>query len=264
MTFVSIVTVGMTLFFLGVALIAFMNLHRWLGEASEQAGVILYLRDSVASDSAARGRLETRIASFPQTSSVTFVGKDEARRRFERMYGLEMLDAAEENPLPASFELTLDDRHRTPEALGALKRELGELAGVEDVRYAEEWQVFLERARVYFAVAAALLAPVFVLALHFMIANTIKLTIYARRELVTNMHFVGATDLYIKTPFILEGMVQGMVGGGIAVMALATLRALTGRVSLYWGPWYFFLLVFMVGVLFGWMGSRSAVRKFLA
>ncbi|MBD3315532.1 MAG: hypothetical protein GF344_07070 [Chitinivibrionales bacterium] len=263
MTFVSIVTVGVTLFFLGAALVAFLNLHRWLGEASEQAGIILYLHDDTASDSLARAHLETRIRSYPQTASVTFVDKEEARRRFEELYGLEMLEAVEDNPLPASFELTLDKNYRAPEALATLRDEFGGLTGVEEVRYSEEWQRFLESARIYFLLAAGLLVPVFILALHFMIANTIKLTIYARRDLVTNMHFVGATDTYIKMPFILEGMVQGMFGGGFAVAALAAFKVLLSKLSLYWGPWYFLLLVFAMGVVFGWMGSRSAVRKFL-
>jgi cell division transport system permease protein len=97
-----------------------------------------------------------------------------------------------------------------------------------------------------------------------MIANTIKLTIYARRELVHNMHFVGATDAYIRAPFILEGMLQGFIGGALAVGGLFIIKIIpASHVPIYWGPWYTFLLLLPVGVLFGCIGSVDAVRKFL-
>ena len=100
--------------------------------------------------------------------------------------------------------------------------------------------------------------------LYFMIANTIKLTIYARKELVHNMHFVGATNTYIKMPFIMEGILQGIIGGLFAVGLLGGLKMATVSViHLWWGPWFSFLIIFIVGALFGFIGSMSAVRKFL-
>jgi cell division transport system permease protein len=143
---------------------------------------------------------------------------------------------------------------------------------VEGVYYSREWIAVLKKLRNWFTVGALLVGPFLFLALHSLIANTIKLTIYARRDLVTNMRFVGATDFYIKMPFVLEGMLQGMVGGAAAVLGLVVLRFALASFSLQWGlrigtlwlgPSYLFLLIFVVGVTFGWIGSMSAVRKFL-
>jgi cell division transport system permease protein len=96
-----------------------------------------------------------------------------------------------------------------------------------------------------------------------MISNTIKLTIYARRELVKNMHLVGATSFFINTPFILEGMVQGGFGACVSVIALAILKLSFAHIPLLWGPDSLMGFILFTGVFFGWIGSLSAVRKFM-
>lgn len=263
MTFVSIITIAITLFFLGCVIVGFMNIRLWLEEASKKAGVVVYLKDSLYEDSARCANIVSEIELFPQVESVSLVGKQDAWERFEKLYGSEMLDAVDENPLPASLEITLNQKHLYSDATGALKSELEQFEGVEGIRYSHEWLAVLRKFRRMFTWGAIFIVPILLIALHFMIANTIKLTIYARKDLITNMHFVGATDLYIKTPFVLEGMLQGMIGGFIGVTCLYILKLLFSHFSLYWGVWYLLPAIFLVGILFGWIGSMSAVRRFL-
>jgi cell division transport system permease protein len=263
-TFVSIVTVGVTLFFLGLIGIGYWNLGLWLDKASDQPTVVVYLHEETAADSVATARLREKVGAFPQAGSVTLVDKQNAWNRFEQTFGVEMLEAVDENPLPASLEITLAPRYRGGQALESFLFELRQLGGVEDVQHEQAWQAQLEGLRRYFRLGALPIVAVLLLALHFMIANTIKLTIYARRDLVTNMHFVGATDLYIRAPFVLEGMLQGMIGGIFAVIGLLFLRATLSQFALQWGSVSLMLIVFLfVGAIFGWIGSWSAVRKFL-
>jgi cell division transport system permease protein len=263
MTFVSIITIAVALFALGVAGVGYMSVRYWLAAVLDQPGLIVYIDDAVYEDSSARERLTARIADFPQVQSLSLIGKDSAWTRFRGLYGQEMLEAVDENPFPASLEIALAGAYQSPEAVAELKTDIGNLDGVEGVYYSREWIRILKKMRTWFGLGTMLVVPFLVLALHFMIANTIKLTIYARRDLVTNMRFVGATDFYIKMPFVLEGMLQGMVGGVLGVSALAVLRLLFSDSVLHWGPWYLFLVIFSVGVMFGWIGSMSAVRKFL-
>jgi cell division transport system permease protein len=102
------------------------------------------------------------------------------------------------------------------------------------------------------------------LVLHIMISNTIKLTIYARRELVRNMELVGATRFFINTPFILEGMVQGILGACVSGISLTLIKVSFSHISLSWGPSFLPGLLLLTGAFFGWIGSLSAVRKFMS
>ena len=136
--------------------------------------------------------------------------------------------------------------------------------GVESVRYSREWIDLVERFRWYFFMASAIIGLIMILVLHFMISNTIKLTIYARKELVQNMHMVGATELFINMPFLLEGMLQGFIGGVVCIVALFFAKVSLSHLSFSWGPGNLPLIILSIGVFFGWIGSITAVRKFLA
>lgn len=263
MTFVSIVTIAITLFFLGCVILSGMNIRRWLDEASNQAGVVVYLEDAFGGDSARCDEIVSRIQALPLVDSVFFVNKEDAWNRFEKLYGSEMLDAVDENPLPSSIDITLHKEFVYGGGADAFKRELEQFDGIEGIQYSQEWLAVLRRFNRIFIGSAIVIVPLLLLALLFMISNTVKLTIYARRDLITNMYYVGATDLYIKMPFIMEGILQGMIGGMIAIMGLSLLKLFLFHFSLYWGTAYFSLVIFSIGVLFGWIGSIGAVQRFL-
>ncbi len=263
MTFVSIITIAVALFFFGCIVVAFLNIRIWLKDVSKQAGIVVYLEDDLYKDSIACDSIVKKINSLPQVESVTLIGKQDAWDKFKKLYGAEMLDAVDENPLPASIDIVLVQKNLYSDEISSLKKELDRIEGIDGIHYSREWLAKLKKFRKFFFWSIVFIVPILIIALHFMIANTIKLTIYARKDLVTNMHFVGATDFYIKIPFILEGMLQGMIGGAIGITGLSFLRLFLSRFSLYWGNWYIFPVIFSVGVIFGWIGSISAVRRFL-
>jgi cell division transport system permease protein len=262
MTFVSIVTIGVTLFFLGVILVGYYNLRLWHQRIASEANVSVYLEDACGPDSAQT--ILARVAALPAVAAVHLVDKEQAWERFQQLYGSEMLEAVDDNPLPASLEITLAAGHRSTLSQEALRGELEKIGGVENVRFARDWIQQLEKFRNWFSWGTIPVAIILLFALQFMISNTIKLTIYARRDLVTNMHFVGATETYIKMPFILEGMLQGMIGSLFSILALLIARVALARFGIDWGPGYhLYEIIFFIGVVFGCFGSWSAVRKFL-
>lgn len=191
------------------------------------------------------------------------VGKDEAWKEFEKNYGSEMLDAVDENPLPARLDITLNEKIVYSNAIETIKRKLQRFNGIDGINYSYELLEVLKKLNRIFLWGAVLIVPFLLLALHFMISNTVKLTIYARKDLIINMQYVGATGFFIRTPFVLEGILQGMIGGVFGIAGLSVLKLFLYRFSLYWGEWQFFPAIFLVGVLFGWIGSMSAVRRFL-
>jgi cell division transport system permease protein len=263
MTFVSVITIGLTLFFLGCVLVGYLNIKLWLANAASRVEAVAYVDDAMSSDSLSLAACVAQVKARPQVAMAVVVDKKEAWNRFKDLYGGAMLDAVDENPFPASIELTLRSRSQSPADAGALQKELELIKGIEDVQLSQQWVSLLQKFRNYFLAATICIAFILIIALNFMIANTIKLTIYGRKELVRNMHFVGATEWYIKMPFVFEGILQGLIGGALGVFALYIVKVSLGHFPVYWGHWWLFLLLFPIGALFGCIGSISAVRKFL-
>ena len=263
MTFVSIVTIAITLFFLGCIIVGVMNARLWLSNTSKKANIVVYLEDDLYEDTVKCNELIKEVELFEEVDSLHLVGKDEAWKEFEKNYGSEMLDAVDENPLPARLDITLNEKIVYSNAIETIKRKLQRFNGIDGINYSYELLEVLKKLNRIFLWGAVLIVPFLLLALHFMISNTVKLTIYARKDLIINMQYVGATDFFIRTPFVLEGIVQGMIGGVFGIAGLSVLKLFLYRFSLYWGEWQFFPAIFLVGVLFGWIGSMSAVRRFL-
>lgn len=263
MTFISIITIGSSLFFMSLIGLGIYNINGLLKQTEKQSDIAVYLTDDFSEDTTKISMLLAQIKSYPQVKRVEFIPKDSALARFSTIYGRDMLDAVSGNPLPASFEIYIVDHFRSNVVIKQFQEKLQTLGGVESVRYSREWIDLVERIRIYFYTGAAIITSVMLLVLHIMISNTIKLTIYARRELVRNMHLVGATRLFISTPFILEGMAQGFLGACVSVVALSVLKLTFVQIPLSWGPGSLSIIILLTGAFFGWIGSLSAVRKFM-
>ena len=264
MTFLSIVTVAISLGIIACGSVAAINAHILFRRASAAVDMAVYLTDAAAGDTGEVARISGRIAAMPQVEKVAPVDRAEAWRRFEAMYGAGMLDAVEENPLPYSFEITLRTGYAGPEAADALAGEVRLIAGVESVTWSPELLSRLEGARLMLMGGTVGLGILCVVILVFMVSNTIRLTIYARRDIIATMSVVGATDRFIRTPFVLEGMLQGGIGALIAVAVLEVLRVATAGIVLSWGGGFLFPALVAAGILFGWLGSAGAVWKFLS
>ena len=264
MTAVSICSIALALFFLGGAAIAYVNIRAWVSTISSQIDILAFVTDVVADDTRVAEELLTAVGNREEVAAVTLVTKAQAWSRFEQWYGRTMLDAVEKNPLPASLEITLLEKFKFRSQAADLTAYLQQLHGVESVMYSKEWIGVIERVRGYFWWGTIGIGIVVFFALFFLISNTVKLTIYARRELVYNMQMVGATSGYIKAPFIIEGILQGFAGGCLAIAGLACVKFGLQHFSLVGGAWKVTAIVLPVlGVVFGWIGSHSAVRKFL-
>ena len=262
MTFVSIMTITATLFLICCAFIGLMNIDEVLKRSGEHADIVVYLTDNASLDAFVQAELLDTLKTMPGIKDVLFVSKDSAWSRFERLYGSEMLEAVDENPFTASFDISLHESGQSGEAAEVLQEKISALAGVESVRYSREWLDYIKKMRDRFYIITAVAGLVIFLALHSIISNTIKLTIYARKDLVRNMHYVGATDLFIKMPFLLEGMLQGLIGSLLCICLMFGAKFLLSNLSINW--YFSFLpLIIVIGVFFGWLGSKLAVRKFL-
>jgi cell division transport system permease protein len=263
MTFVSIVSIAVSLAFMSMIVIAFLNVETILRKGVDQADMAAYVKDESADDSSATSELIKRISAQPSVRRVVLIDRDSAWERFSGLYGSEMLEAVDDNPLPASLEIYLADHARSQEEAERLTDVIGLYSEIESVRYSREWIDLVARFRLIFWIVVIVIAAIMNFILYFMISNTIKLTIYARKELIANMQVVGATALFIKMPFLLEGILQGVIGGTLCVAVMGILRLSLMNFPIFWGPQSLPLIIILVGVVYGWMGSAGAVRKFL-
>jgi len=257
----------------GVFIIIAANLRALKNHWEEKIQVCVYLSDHITPGE--REGMSARLESLPGVNGVEYVDKDRALSEFKLMLGDDqaLLDDLDENPLPASFTLSLHPEARGYDDVKRLSAELSAWAGTEEVDYGGSWiESFATAARIV-QVAVFLLGGLIVVAVVFIISNTIRLTMYSRKEEIGIMKLVGASNLLIRMPFVLEGMVQGTAASIIGVFLLWALFRL-GLSGLSWpGVLSGFSPVFISntalvsliagGAVLGAAGSLSRVSDFL-
>jgi cell division transport system permease protein len=213
-------TMVISMLILGGFCLVFVNVSAWIQGWDETWSMSIYLRDDVSDDQ--REALASYLNHLPSAEIKRYISKDAALREFKRILGPQarLLDGLETNPLPASFEVTFKKEATKSKDFYLVKNEIARMAGVEEVQYSEEWlgrfESFIHMARVLGLVVGGLLC----VGVLFIISNTIKLTIYSRREEIEVMKMVGATDWFIRMPFLVEGLLQGMVSGALSIAIL--------------------------------------------
>jgi len=217
--FISVLTIAIALFAVGLARGGGRLLDGMLGALGGEVEVTVYLEPElgVAHVEALRRGLEQR-----SEGRATYVSPGEAMERLRRELGDLGASLAElpENPLPASLELAVPEARRTPERLAQLARETRALPGVSGVDYGEEAVARLSALAAALRYGGLLGFGIVVLATVVIVAATLQLAIYSRREEIEIQKLVGATDRFVKAPFLIEGLLQGLLGAVLAVVAL--------------------------------------------
>ncbi len=271
MSFASISTVALSLLILGMFLVMVLNLSHMASALESQVEISVYLEDGL-NDLEIR-ETGTRITKIPGVSQVLFVSKDEALERFKQRLGDQqgMLSAlGDSNPLPDAFEVKVDK----PEQVKPAAQAIAKLKGVENAKFGQEVveQVF-NLARMI-RVLGVILIVFLALAALFIISNTIRITVFARRKEIGIMKYVGATDWFIRWPFLIEGMILGFGGALVAVLLLSqTYGALVSQIyqSLAFLPVipqypfinHISLFLLIVGAVIGALGSTISLKKFM-
>jgi cell division transport system permease protein len=219
-TALSVVTIAVSLFVLGAFLSLASNLADVVARWSDKVQVTFYLEDQLPD--APRDALQASLVADPAVESVLYVSREEALRRFRSLFH-EMRSLPEdlgENPFPAALEVTLRPARNSAEDAQRLVQAFRHAPGVEDVEYDLLWIQRLSTAVRLVRGAGAFLGAILVLAAVFTISNVMRLTMYARQDELDIMRLVGAAPAYVKGPFVLEGMIQGGLGGALALALL--------------------------------------------
>ena len=271
MSFASISTVAVSLLVLGMFLMIFLNTNNLAQYLENQVQISVYMQDSATDKELAS--VKDKLTKMPGVVKVTQVSKQEALERFRKRLGDQdqlLNSLGKENPFPNSFEVQVDN----PERIKVLTPQIGQLNKVETAKFGQEVVEHLFQLTKILRFGGILLVVFLAMATLFIISNTIRLTVFARRKEVIIMKYVGATDWFIRWPFILEGMTLGFFGAVVAFILINSIYSgLLTRIHatlaflplLPTSPLLFYVDLFLsaAGTGIGALGSYISLRKFL-
>jgi len=264
-TGVTILIMGAALLILALLTLVTLNLGQLLNSARSNIDMRVFLQDGLNSEQMAE--LQPRLIVIPGIQDVTFVSSEVALQEFRSQLGTDadILDLLETNPLPDSFLIKFTPVARNLEAVRIISEELSVWPEVGEILFNQSWIDSLEKWSLRFQVTSLIVSLIVFLAAVFVISNTVKLTIANSSRVIQVQKLVGATNGFIRAPFLAEGMIQGFMAGIIAMGALAAgSYLLADRLS----GLVFFNITQIAGfilfcVILGLSGSWAAMRKYL-
>jgi cell division transport system permease protein len=268
LSLLSITAIAFSLFTVGLFGLVALNLREALRGVEERVEVVAFLLRGTSPETVALASED--IAAFPEVADVQFVSEDQALEQ-ARQELVEFRDAYKDlqvNPLPPSLQIRLRDGFRDAASVTAVAERVKGFPFVEDVRYGRDWVERLDQLRNLAGIVGLLIGLAFALVAVVIIGVTIRLTLLQRAREIAIMRVVGATNGFIRGPFLLEGILKGLLGGllalGLAWLAFSLFRGSGGPLAgivFFSPPQMVALLLF--GVLLGLLGSLVSVGRHL-
>ena len=271
MSFASIATVAVSLFIFGMFLIIVMNMNRMAESLESQVEISVYLEDDLTEKE--MDKIGKTLEEMQGINTVKFTDKKTALNNFKERLGDQkfLLEAIEgDNPLPNSYSVTV----KHPDMVKTAADNIARMDGVDTVKYGQdvvEHLFDITRLIRFFGVVLMMLLAGATL---FIISNTINLTVLARRKEIAIMKYVGATDWFIRWPFMIEGIVLGGLGGVIAFVALRVAYNMIATkiyetiaffplIPNYPFMMYVSIVIVLCGMFIGALGSTISLKRLL-
>ena len=248
-----------------------MNVNKMASSLESQVQISVYINDDLSADEVKD--IDRLTSNMKSVNSVQYVPREQALKILQERLGdnKKILDAlGESNPLPNSFQVTV----KNPDDVKKTAAAIADLYGVEEVKYGQDVAANLFELTHLMRFFGLILMALLLGATIFIISNTIRLTVFARRKEIAIMKYVGATDWFIRWPFILEGIGLGIIGGGISALALRSFYAV--MINKIYESLAFFPMVeqypFMnyvtvalcaAGIIIGILGSTVSLKRFM-
>lgn len=272
---VTISTIAVTLLILSSFWLCFLNLNSFLQKWGEKIQITAYLDEGISPEQLKE--LKETVLKIKGVKELSFVSKDQALKLFREQLGGQdgLLDGLSSNPLPASWEIQLQkdfqNSERAEEIIGRLKN----FKEINDLQYGQRWVERFSTFLNFIRLTAFFVGGVLVLATIFIVSNTIKLSVYARKEEIEIMKLVGAADWFVKVPFFIGGILQGLLGASISMVILygfykflthefspmLSLSLGTGGLTFLPGNHIYWIL--LGGMFLGFVGSLTSLGRYL-
>jgi len=265
----SVASIGFSLFTIGLFGLVALNFRQTLRALAERVEVVAFVLRGTPTETITAASQE--IQAFPDVLEVQYVSEDQAlsRAREELVEFKEAYRDLETNPLPASLEIRLRPEFRDALHAQQVAERLRGYPFVDDVRYGRDWVQRLDRLRNMAAVVGLVIGLAFAIVAVVIIGVTIRITVLQRAGEIAIMRLVGATNRYIRGPFLLEGTIKGVLGGLLAIlMCWLTLQVFRRSAAEVAGGLVFFaapqlVLMMVFGTAIGLMGSLLSVGRHL-
>jgi cell division transport system permease protein len=261
----AVTTIAFALSVVGLFVLVALNLRETLAQVAERVEIVAYLERGTPVDvvTVAMGDIQ----AFPEVEEVTYVTEDQAleqaRRELTEFQGV--FSELTQNPLPASLEVRLKPGFRDAAHVTAVADRLRGFRFAEDIRYGGDWVQKLDRLRSIAAAVGLVVGIAFGAAAVIIIGTTIRMTVLARNREIQIMRLVGATDGFIRRPFVLDGAVKGALGGLLAIgLDYAAYRAVSS--SLFSASFFTpaqSLAFILIGTALGFLTSAVSVNRHL-
>jgi len=272
---VSISIIVFSLLIFSIFLLVLRNLNRLLTHWEGKIQVICYVENDLSPHEVQR--LERQILDLRGVKSIKYVSKSDATVLFKRLFDNQkgILEGLDLSILPASFEIQLEQEFHRSQGLSQFVEKLSQIEGTADIQYGREWITRLSTIVHLLRWGQWIVGGILFLAISFIVSNTIKLSIYSRREEIEIMRLVGATNGHIKIPFLIEGFFQGVSGATLALGLLfllfqaflfksgLSITAYLGPITLSFLSWSSIGVVISVGISLGILGSYFSLARFL-
>ncbi len=268
-----IVTITLSVFIISAFSLFYINATDLLDAWQKGVRIIVYLKDEVKPPEQAV--LMEAIQKLPGAQRIEFIPKEAAFEELKKKIGSQssLLEGLDKNPLPNALEIELADSYRRLQDIEALAAKVTAMSGVSDVEFAQKWLSRFSGVYALFKVTGLVLGAVFLIATLLIVANTIRLIMYARREEIEIMRIVGAEEGFIKYPLYLEALAQGFFGGifGVGLLYLAFLftmpnfrsEELFSFFNIRFVPVRFLFGIVLCSMTIGWMGCAVSIKRFL-
>lgn len=262
-TIITISSTIFSLFLIAMFLLVSFNVDSWIGDLRSKLELEVFLERTLTRKETQKAY--NRVKNITGIESARLISKEDAAKRFEAEFGKSIYDVLQSNPLPASIIIILKPNLRNAAGAAYIAKEAKKISGVEDVIYQKEIISLVDKY-MNIVYGAGLATIVLLITITFILLyNTIRLTIFARRDIIEIMQLVGAKKSFIKRPFVIEGLLQGLIGSTLA-SALTYLSVKIIIRTIY--PYLIvkneiYLILILLGLLIGFFSSRISVGKHL-
>tara|TARA_Y100001958_G_C21146035_1_gene483391 strand:- start:269 stop:1138 length:870 start_codon:yes stop_codon:yes gene_type:complete len=264
----SCITIGISLFVITISFFSYFLFITYTDTVTKDYELNVFFNESISLDNAEKSFNE--ILLLPSIKNGEFIDKKKSAEKFKTYFSSDIEDLLGENPLPYSAQFNISQNNRNLDSLLMISKNLKKINSVDIVKYDKEilirFENIINKLMTTFSIIGIAIVAISII----LVSNTTRLMIHSKKESINILSLLGATNLFIKVPFLIEGIMQGLLGAFMSIASLYFLKILLEYifVPLVLVNDYNFQLIILLnlglGIIFGLIGSKRAVSKYLS
>tara|TARA_A100001011_G_C14307689_1_gene843967 strand:+ start:1063 stop:1932 length:870 start_codon:yes stop_codon:yes gene_type:complete len=264
----SCITIAISLFVITISFFSYFLFITYTETATKDYELNIFFNESASLENAEKSFNE--ILLLPSIKNGEFINKKKSAEKFKTYFSSNIEDLLGENPLPYSAQFNISQNNRNLDSLLMISKNLKKINSVDIVKYDKEILIRFENIINKLMTTFSIIGIAIVIISIILVSNTTRLMIHSKKESINILSLLGATNLFIRVPFLIEGIMQGLLGASMSIASLYFLKILLEYifVPLVLVNDYNFQLIILLnlglGVIFGLIGSKRAVSKYLS